>query len=87
MKDLKLFILPSCPYCLQALSYIRELQAEDVRYQKVKFQVIDEVRQSSIADLYDYYYVPSFYLNEQKAHEGIVSKEQVKKIFDDTLNS
>ena len=85
MKDLKLFILINCPYCQQALKYIEELQQEE-KYRDIKYQLIDERKEKALADSYDYYYVPTFYLDEQKVHEGIVSKEQVQAIFDQALN-
>jgi len=85
MKDLKLFILTNCPYCQQALKYIEELQQEE-KYRDIKYQLIDERKEKALADSYDYYYVPTFYLDEKKVHEGIVSKEQVQAIFDQALN-
>jgi len=86
MKELKLFVLINCPYCQQAFKYIEELQKGE-KYQNIKYQLIDERKEKALADSYDYYYVPSFYLDDVKVHEGIVSKEQVKAIFDQVLNS
>ena len=55
---MKLFILPDCPYCKQAIKWIKELK-EDVKYQNIDIQLIDESQEVELADSYDYYYVPA----------------------------
>jgi len=81
MKQIKLFILNNCPYCKQALQYLNEYQQEEI-YKDIVIEKIEEREQKEIADQYDYYYVPSFYIDEKKVHEGAVTKEIVKNILE-----
>ncbi len=80
MKNLKLFYQPQCPFCKKALRYIDELQ-ERPEYRDIKIEMIDELAQPELADTYDYYYVPTFYIDEQKVHEGGVFPDEVEAIF------
>lgn len=85
MKEIKLFILEKCPYCIKALNYIDKLKEED-KYKDIYIRIIDELKESNISSNYDYYYVPTFYLDDKKYHEGIVSKDTIKKLFDEVLD-
>ena len=79
MKEVKLFIIKSCPYCRRALELIDKYPFNDA-----KLIIIDENEDRQLADAYDYYYVPSFYLNDAKIHEGAIDEgefiELVKKV-------
>ena len=74
MKNVMLFKQASCPYCKVALKYLDELQ-KDPRYHNVKIDIIDEIQEPRKAAQYDYYYVPTFYVDGVKVSEGAVSKE------------
>ncbi len=80
-KELKLFILPNCPYCLEVLGWIKELKAENPQYSAIDITLIDEKVKSELAAQYDYYYVPTFFLENVKLHEGGATKEKVNAIF------
>lgn len=43
--------------------------------------MINEKEYPEIADTYDYYYVPTFYLDGKKVHEGACSKQIVLDIM------
>ena len=47
--------------------------------------MIDEQINSELADQYDYYYVPALFDGNTKLHEGVASKDGLKKIFDQYL--
>ena len=64
------FILPTCPYCRQARELIEELRGEHPDFGAVEIAFIDESRESALADRYDYYRVPSFFLGEEKLYEA-----------------
>lgn len=83
--DFKLFILKSCPYCVEALKWMNELKAEDVRFADLSPEIIDEGEQPALADSFDYYYVPTFYLNGKKLHEGAATKEKIKTVLETAL--
>jgi len=50
-------------------------------YKKLDIEIIDEVENPEIADQYDYYYVPTYYLDGEKFHEGIPNREMVAELF------
>lgn len=85
MKEVKLFYLEGCPHCRRARGWMDELFAENPAYRDVPLTMIEESRERALADSYDYYYVPTFYVGGEKAHEGIASKEIVKAVFDAAL--
>lgn len=85
MKDLTLFYLETCPYCKRARAYMQELCEEDPKYAKIPVNMIEERQQKVLADSYDYYYVPCYYVNGEKLAEGSIDKEGVKAVFDKAL--
>lgn len=82
---MKLFILENCPHCIRARKWIEELCQEDEKYKAIPLEIIDEAKDVEQANEYDYYYVPTFYDGHNKVHEGVASKEKIKKIFDNYL--
>ena len=82
---LTLFILRDCPFCKRALKYIDELKEEHPEYKAIELNIIDEEEQKELADSYDYYYVPTFYLGEKKLHEGGIYKNEVEDLFETVL--
>lgn len=87
MSKLDLFILESCPYCIRARRYLDELIAEDPRYQAIEIHLIDERKERALANSYDYYLVPTFYLGQTKLFEGIMTKADVKAVLDQALSA
>ena len=85
MSKLTMFMMATCPYCNKALAWMDELAASDARYGGLEIEKIDETLRPEIADQYDYYYVPTFYLGGKKLHEGAASPEIIKKVFDAAL--
>ena len=83
MKPVTMFITDWCPYCKQAYSIMQDLKKTNPKYANIEVQVIDEERQPEIAKQYDYYYVPTYYVDGVKVHEGAPSKEIVSKVFDE----
>jgi thioredoxin 1 len=82
MKPVLMFILASCPYCKQALSWMEELKKENEKYVNINVEIIDEARQPDIANQYDYYLVPTYYIDGEKVHEGAASKDIVRSVFE-----
>ena len=82
MKDeLLFFMLPNCPYCRRAAQYLEELQQERPEFQSIPVREIDERVQAELANQYDYYFVPSFYLGRRKLHEGAMGKSDVLRVL------
>ena len=63
MKPVKLFYLKNCPFCRKALRYIDEVKAAHPELAAVDIELIEESEQPAVADGYDYYYVPTFYVD------------------------
>jgi len=82
---LTLFVLEHCPFCRRARQYINELKEEYPKFQSIEIEIIDEEKQKALADSYDYYYVPTFYLGKQKLHEAGINKDEVKELFQSVL--
>ena len=59
---------------------------ENPEFSEITINRIDERKNPEIADRYDYYYVPTFYLGDEKLHEGDISKKELKDIFSSVLN-
>lgn len=85
MKELTIFIQKSCPHCVLAKKFITQLCMEDSRYAALPIIEIDEYEQRELADSYDYWYVPSFFIGKKKLHEGHAEYADVKKVLDAVL--
>ncbi|MDR2121040.1 MAG: thioredoxin family protein [Tannerella sp.] len=80
MKPIKLFYLKACPYCQKALSYIDELKKRE-GFGNPEIEMIEESEEPEVADSYDYYYVPTFYVDGEKVHEGAATFEEIEAVF------
>ena len=80
-----MFTLASCPFCKQAMRFMDTLYAEDKKYKDIEIDIIDESRHPDIAGRYDYYYVPTYYIDGKKVHEGVASLKIVRDVFDSAL--
>ena len=85
MKKLMIFYQEHCPFCKRAFTYIEELKKENPEYDKIETELIEETLQPEFADTFDYYYVPTFYIDNKKIHEGGIKKDEVKEILDKAL--
>ena len=85
MQEITLFHLSSCPYCKRALQYLEELQAENPVYAQIPITMIEESQQAALADSYDYYYVPCFFIGQRKLFEGAAQKQDVRAALDAAL--
>ena len=81
MKEIQLFILKGCPHCKLALAYQQELLAERPQWREVPLRIVDEREEKALADSYDYYYVPSYYVNGKKVHEGHAERADVEAVY------
>ncbi len=86
VKKITMFYLPGCPYCRQALAWHQELFSENPVYRSLRLELVDEGREAERAAQYDYYYVPTYYVENDKLHEGAANKQIVRAVFDAALN-
>ena len=59
---------------------LNELLSEP-RFYGVELEMIEESIQKDVADQYDYYYVPCFYVDGVKIKEGALSKKDVEEVL------
>lgn len=85
MKKVKLFHFESCPYCREAIRWMHELQDEQPELQAVQVEMIDEKLTPEKIKGYDYWYVPTFFVDDKKAHEGVASKAIVERVLRSAL--
>lgn len=81
MKKILMFHLDNCPYCHEALLWMREVVEEHPEYAGIEIEMIEERRQPEIADSYDYYYVPTYYVDGVKVHEGAATKQIIENVY------
>lgn len=93
MKDVKLFHLTNCPYCIHARKAIEELVQENAEYGTIPIQWVEERQEPAVADSYDYYYVPTVFYGTEKLYEADPTqgyteiKECIRKAFDTILSA
>lgn len=76
-----MFYFPECPYCRQAFRWHEELFEAHPEYRQVPLRLIDEHQQAALADSYDYWKVPTYYLGREKLAEGVMDKRLVEDAF------
>ncbi len=81
MAKIKMFILEKCPFCIKALRYIDEAKAAHKELQEVEIEIVDEQKEAEYADKFDYYYVPTFYIGDEKVHEGGIYPDEVEAVL------
>ena len=85
MKKITMFVIHSCPHCKAAFKWMDELYAKNPAYKNLEIEVIDENEQPEIANQHEYYYVPTYYVDGVKLHEGTASLDKIQKVFDAAL--
>lgn len=85
MQKVTIFILKDCPFCKKAQKMLSELKSAYPELSGIEVEIIDEAVEPALADCYDYYYVPAFYVNGVKKYEGIVDKSKVENILRSAL--
>lgn len=81
MKDILLFMMPSCPHCKLALRLQDELLAQHPQWRDIPFKMVDEQVEAAFANAHDYYYVPTYYVDGVKVHEGHAERADVEAVF------
>lgn len=85
MKPVIMFVTEWCPYCKKALSWMDDIKKQNPEYGDIEIKIIDEELQPHIAKQYTYYYVPTYYVDGVKVHEGAASRNIVSKVFEMAL--
>ncbi|MCJ7689769.1 MAG: thioredoxin family protein [Clostridiaceae bacterium] len=85
MKPVIMFVTEWCPYCKKALAYMDATQKQNPQYADIVIKIIDEELHPEIAKNYTYYYVPTYYVDGVKVHEGATSKNIINAVFEKAL--
>ena len=91
MQKITAFYLEGCPYCRQARKALAELESHDERYKSVNIDWIEETQHPEISEKYDYYYVPTMFIDGKKLYEAHSGEsysecsENVKRVLDASL--
>ena len=84
MKKVLLFYFPACPYCRIAIKWIQQLQKEHPELAQADIEMVDERRQRDRAEQYDYYLVPTFYIDGKRCTK-VSSAEIVHSVLQQAL--
>ena len=86
MKRVQLFYLKHCPFCKKAFAYIEEVQQAHPELAALTIELIEESEEPAVAEQYDYYYVPTFYIDGVKVHEGGIYPDEVEPLLRKALD-
>lgn len=81
MQKITMFMMTTCPHCARAFGWMEDAKREHPEYADIPIEIIDETVHPDIADKYDYYYVPTYYVGDTKVHEGVASLEIVRGVY------
>lgn len=82
MKEILYFLQRTCPYCIKANQLLQEAFKQHPEYRNIPLRIVDELADPQFADQYDYYYVPTFYVGNEKVHEGPVTEKEILGILE-----
>lgn len=85
-KHVKMMVLDGCPHCKRAFQMMEELKKHYPEYEQVEIEVIEENREEEKTRGYEYWYVPTFFVEDVKIHEGVPSLEKIQAVFQAALN-
>ena len=70
MKKITMFHIEECRYCDFAKKAISELREENLDYKKDEIEMINENEHPEIIENYDYWSVPSLFIDHDKIFEA-----------------
>lgn len=81
MKEILLFVMEGCPHCDLAMQYQAALLSQRPQWRDIPLRIVDETVETDFANGFDYYYVPTYYVGEEKVHEGHAEPADVERVF------
>lgn len=85
MKKVTMMYLKRCPYCKQAMKWMEELFKEYPSYKNIDITYIEESEQPQLANTLDYWYVPTYFVDGVKLHEGAATKDKIKAVLEEAI--
>lgn len=76
MKKIVCFYLDDCPYCHKAKRAFKELRTENPSWAEIPIEWVEESREKpSELKKFNYYYVPTVYVGDDKIYEASPSDD------------
>ena len=91
-KKITAFYLEGCPYCRQAREALQELTDENKKYSDISIEWIEERQHPEISEKYNYYNVPSMFIEDEKIYEARRGesfdecKENVRRVLEAAMS-
>ena len=85
MKKIEYFYLEHCPHCKNADRMIKELTEKRPEFAKIEIAKIEERKSPLYAEKFDYFYVPSMFVEGVKMHEGVPTMEKIEAVLEKAL--
>ena len=85
--EITMFYMEGCPYCRQAMQQMKEIFSEHPEYAAITVNKLEDTENKELADQYDYYYDPTFFLGKEKLYEadpadrGDIMKNKLEAMF------
>lgn len=84
-KHVTMMMLDTCPHCREAFRIMDALRQKYPEFTSVELEVVEESREPEKTIGYDYWYVPTFFVDGVKVHEGVPSMTAVERVFREAL--
>lgn len=81
MKEILMMMMAGCPHCRRARAWMEELCEEHPEFREVPVRMVDETLEPDFAQTLDYYYVPTYFVEGRKLHEGVPTKEAIEAVY------
>lgn len=85
MKRVRMFVASWCPHCTTAKNMIEELKVENPELVNLPIEIIDIDNEKDKLVGLDFYYVPTFYVDDEKSFEGVPKKDAIKEMLENAL--
>ncbi|MEF9967232.1 MAG: thioredoxin family protein [Longicatena sp.] len=86
MKQVKMMYLKSCPHCKKAFAMVQELKEKYPLYQAIEIETIEEQDEEEKTKGYDYWYVPTYFVDDEKIHEGVPTLEKIQAVLEKAIS-
>ncbi len=81
MKSILMMVMAGCPHCARALRWMNELKTEHPEFAHVPVKIVDEMEEPDFAAKLDYYYVPTYFVDGAKLHEGVPTRKAIEAVY------
>lgn len=76
-----MMVQDTCPHCKHAFEMMDKLKKQYPEFEQIEIEIIEENWEPEKTVGYDYWYVPTYFVNDVKVHEGVPSLAAVEDVF------